>query len=126
GEARPDLYVVLSVMADAGAIPVARHDFGKLAFHGDEDLGTLVLPHAVGQPAVARPGLRAQPGAGKVVRRIRLEDSIVDLAAREVAPIVEELTGLSDLLTGVRFEIVDTFDAALRRMVAAVVGLTEI
>ncbi|HEU4534841.1 MAG TPA: hypothetical protein VFS00_12010, partial [Polyangiaceae bacterium] len=118
----PDLYLVLSVEADAGRVPVRRHDVGPRPFEGDEDLGTIALPLRAGERPTAAPGLRVAPGAGKLVKRLRLDGALVDLAAREIAPLVEELTGWSGLLDGLTFEIVDSFADAYRRQTAALLG----
>lgn len=121
-ELTPDIYVVLSVEADGGRVAVLRRDFGALRFEGDEDLGVIALPLCAGVRPTAAPGLRVAPGAGKLVRRLRVDDAIVEVAAREVAPLVESLTGWAGLLDGVRFEIVDAFTETYRRRVGAALG----
>lgn len=116
-EERPDLYAVVSLGTPAQRVPVLRRDFPGLAFDAEEDLGTIVLPLAKGASPTAAPGLRPTPGARKMVRRVRLDDELVRLAAAEVAGLVEELTGFENLLEGIRFEILDDFlPVQLRRL----------
>lgn len=125
-EARPDLYVVVSMLYGTSIIPVLRRDFGKLAFANgemEEDLGTLVLPLRRGEKPSASPGLRATPGRAKIAaRRIRLDDELVELAVDEVARHVEALTGWSRLFDGVRFVILDGFDDLVRERVQRLLG----
>ncbi|NOU27945.1 MAG: carboxypeptidase regulatory-like domain-containing protein [Polyangiaceae bacterium] len=129
-ETTPDLYLVVSRpswLAGPGSTalqPVLRHDVGKLAFASaarEEDLGTIV----VAPPTVAfLPGapLRVAPGRGKIVKRLRLDEEIVDLAVREIAPLVEHLTGWSNLRDGVELRIVDAYRDELRARIQQELG----
>lgn len=108
-EDRPDLYVVASLGGEKERIAVLRRDFPGLAFEGEEDLGMIALPLQKGDAPVAVPGLRPAPGQRKLVRRVHLDDELVAVAAREIVGLVESLTGFSNLLDGVRFDLVDDF-----------------
>lgn len=122
----PRLYVVLAVEGRAGPVPVRRCDIGQLAFVGAEDVGTLTLPFlGVRAPRAAR-GLVHAPGANKRVRRLHLDGEIAVLAAREIAPIVESLTGWSGLLDGVRFEIVDSYAGLRTRRCERLLGRADL
>ncbi len=127
-ETRPDLYAVVSIMHEGTPVPVLRRDFGKLAFANaalEEVLEPLVLPLRRGEAPMAGPGLRAAPGAGKIVKRLRLDDALVDVVAHDVALHVERLTGWSDLLGGVRFEILDSFVDVRRARVERLLGRAD-
>jgi hypothetical protein len=104
-EKTPDLYVVCSREIDGQRVPHARQAFPQLTYEKDEDLGDLVLP-AAPPPALARQN--PLPGGDKVGRRLKLDDEVVQLAAAEVAPLVEAWTGWKNLLDGVTFPIVES------------------
>ncbi len=134
-EARPDLYVIVSVLSGTSMVPLLRRDFGKLAFANaassangamEEDLGTLLLPLGRGEKPSPTPGLRSSPGRGKVgARRLRLDDDLVELAVDEVARHVEALTGWSRLRDGVRFAIMDDFDEPYRERARRLLGRSD-
>lgn len=131
-ETTPDLYVVVSLpsrLAGAGSTvlePALRRDFGNLAFANaarEEDLGTIVIP----PPTLAAPlgggtPLRVAPGRGKIAKRLRLDDELVDIAAREIAPLVERLTGWSGLCDGVGIRIVDAYRDVQRERIQRELG----
>lgn len=118
-EAWPDLYVVVSVVRDGALTPIVRKDFGKLVLDHDVDIGTIVVPE------LPTPGLRGMPGRGKLVKRLRLDEELVDMTAREVAAVVEKLTGWSELRSGVRFAIVDDFLDMQREKCARMLGRSD-
>ncbi len=127
-EDRPDIYLVISLEHEETLVPVLRRDFGKLAFANaalEEDLGTTTLPLGLGEKPL-RLSMRVAPGRGRIVKRTRLDDAIVQAAAREVAPLVERLTGWSGLLDGLRIEIVDDLAGALQSHIAHVSGRTDL
>jgi hypothetical protein len=127
-EERPDVYVVVSILDAGTPVPVLHRAFGKLEFANaemEEDLGILVLTLREGErppPGVGLERLRAAPGRGKVVKRLRLDEELVAIAAREVVAHVEQLTGWSGLLDGVRFEILDGFHDMQRARVERLLG----
>lgn len=135
-ETAPDLYIVVSLpsrLAGAGPAvlePALRRDFGKLAFANaarEEDLGTVVIP----PPSLSAPlggglPLRVAPGRGKIVKRLRLDDELVDIAAREIAPIVEGLTGWSGLRDGVEIRIVDAYRDERRDRIRRELGRNDL
>ena len=126
-EERPDLFLVASLPRSLGVhTPVLRRDFPGLRFDTKEDLGLITLPVAKGaEPSWAK-GLRPSPGATKLVRRIHLDDELVEHAAREVVSLVEELTGWSNLLDGVKLAIVDDFHELQERAFIAHLGRTRL
>jgi TPR repeat protein len=122
-EARPDLYLVASIQKMPGInVPVLRKDYRGLRFDAEEDLGLVTLPIAKGAEPPYTARLRAAPGATKLVRRIHLDDEIVAHAAREVVPIVESLTGWSNLLDGIQLAVVDDFHELQERELATHLG----
>jgi hypothetical protein len=133
-EDRPDIYLVISLMQQDAfkqhetLVTVLRRDFGKLAFANaamEEDLGTTTLPLDQGENPVALAS-RVAPGRAKIVKRTRLDDTIVQAAAREVAPLVERLTGWSGLLDGLRIDIVDDPARDLRAQLAQFSGRSDL
>jgi hypothetical protein len=128
-EELPDPYLVMSVTHRDALVPVLRRDYGKLAFATaamEEDLGTTVLPLRAGAPPPLPPaGLRPAPGRGKVVKRLRLDDAVIQAVAREIAPLVERLTGWPGLLDGLRFETVDYTFPSLRAHLARALGRAD-
>jgi len=114
-ETVPDLYVVVSVpnVLAGGSVltPAVRRDFGEAPFAGgarDVDLGTIVIP-GPGQPTGVDGTSRVAPGRGKIVKRLRLDDELVELAANEITPLVERFTGWSGLRDGVTIRIIDAY-----------------
>lgn len=127
-EKRPDIYLVISLVQEETLVPVLRRDFGKLAFASaalEEDLGTTTLPLDLGHKPL-RLSSHVAPGRGKIVRRTRLDDTVVQAAAREIAPLVERLTGWSGLLEGVRFDVVDDPAVAQLDQVARSLGQRDL
>ncbi len=108
-ETIPDLYAMVSVANGASITPMVRHEIGKLGFEREEDVGDIRLPPPFQIPPLGSSSLRIAPGRGKIVRRVRLDDELIGIALDEVAPIVEELTGFTDLRRDVRFVILDDF-----------------
>ena len=128
----PDLYIVVSLSGSFGGTgpatlsPFFRRDFDKLTFSAptyEEDLGTISIPApSLSSPLGTGAPLRSAPGRGKIVKRLHLDDELVGIAAAEIAPLVERLTGWSNLLDGIEIRIVDSYRedrrARLRRALA--------
>ena len=72
--------------------------------------------------------MRPAPGASRAVARLDPTRELIDLAAREVAPLVESVTGWRELLAGVRFELLSVdsgFHAAAEERVYRAAGVWD-
>lgn len=119
-EVTPDLYLVASVKDGERLVPVARVDLGTLDGPGERDVGAVRLPLSAGRAPVAVPELEPVPGGKKRARRTRLSDELVRVAADEIRPIVERLTGLP--VGGTQVHVLDRVGRAHAAIVARVTG----
>jgi hypothetical protein len=109
-EELPDIYLVFSIydVVDKKFKSIEVHEFFSLNFKNKkEDLGDILIsstnetnPYIEQDPT---------PGISKRVKRLNLDDDIISHCLTEVTPIVESLTGWSDLLVDLKFKLTDDF-----------------
>jgi hypothetical protein len=108
-EATPDLKLIVSAKVGEALVPVFVRDYSDLAWPADGrvDLRSVTVKGFNPAAPVALEDEEPMPGYDKSVVRLELDDDLVRHCLAEVAPIVEKLTGWSNLLEGVNVAVAD-------------------
>lgn len=88
-------------------------------------IGTIILPLRKNDTPQAVKGLERIPGIDTPRRRLRLDDELLQFVSLLAATFTEEETGWSDLLSGIRFEVVDDYVAPVRRRTEILLGRSD-
>jgi hypothetical protein len=116
-ENKPDIYIVFSGYFDGEYRAIFRKDFSSLKFESlSEDLGTVVIDTWDDAPEILI-GVDPTPGYEKNINRLQVDNELVRHCLNEVTPLVENLTGWSDLLEGLSVDVTDNFENHMSELV---------
>jgi hypothetical protein len=105
-EETPDIKIVVSAFLDGTAKAIFQRSFPDLSWATREvDLGEIVLDGVNLREPVPLPDVAPAPGADKRAAHLHIDDELVRYCLAEVAPLVERLTGWSNLLEGLKVEV---------------------
>lgn len=108
-EATPNLQIVVSIMFGEERKAIFQQSFPNVVWNqGAADLGEVVMTNVNINKAVALENVEAIPGIDRRAERLYIDNKMVRDCLAEVAPIVEYLTGWSNLLDGVKVEVADS------------------